>query len=333
MTSPTISIIVPVYNVEQYLHRCLDSILAQTFTDFEVLVVDDGSPDRCGEICDEYAKKDSRIRVFHKENGGVSSARNLGIHEAKGGFICFVDSDDIIRPNYLQTLLSIEENTNADMIVGSAVRKTKSKNLEEDLLLKDKVYDKIQYAQMLYDMRKVCLWGVPWNKLFKIEIIRGNNLEYDLSLDSYEDEVFNLEYLQYTNTVASTHTVIYDSIVARSNSLSQRFIEIDKHLRLAETIYNLGLPYAHNDFYRKEICLYFMRHFSNSILWQYSRLKHLPKKQRLYNINKVINSVPSGFEPYFQKTNREKHIYFKNKYLIDLSMIMLLWLKKRLHRI
>ena len=98
MDNPKISVIVPVYNVEQYLPRCIDSILAQTFTDFELLLIDDGSTDNSGKICDEYAKKkDTKIRVWHKENGGVSSARNMGLDFAKGEYIQFIDSDDFIE--------------------------------------------------------------------------------------------------------------------------------------------------------------------------------------------------------------------------------------------
>ena len=96
---PQISVIVPVYNTEKYLHRCIDSILAQTFTDFELLLIDDGSTDNSGTICDEYATKDSRVRVFHKKNGGVSSARNLGVDNAKGEWVTFVDSDDCVPQN------------------------------------------------------------------------------------------------------------------------------------------------------------------------------------------------------------------------------------------
>ena len=97
-----ISVIVPVYKAEKYLRRCIDSILAQTYTDFELLLIDDGSPDRSGEICDEYAKQDSRVRVFHKPNAGVSSARNLGLDNAKGDWITFVDADDYLAPDWCQ---------------------------------------------------------------------------------------------------------------------------------------------------------------------------------------------------------------------------------------
>lgn len=101
---PEISVIVPVYNVEQYLAECISSILSQTFTDFELLLVDDGSPDRCGEICDEYAGKDKRVRVFHQENAGLSCARNKGLEHASGTYIAFVDSDDYVTSTYLQEL-------------------------------------------------------------------------------------------------------------------------------------------------------------------------------------------------------------------------------------
>ena len=111
-----ISVIVPVYNVEPYLNRCVDSILEQTFTDFELILVDDGSPDNCPAICDEYARKDSRIHVIHQKNGGLSDARNAGIDwvvaNSDSQWISFVDSDDWVHPMYLFTLLSAVKTTN-----------------------------------------------------------------------------------------------------------------------------------------------------------------------------------------------------------------------------
>ena len=101
---PLISVIVPVYKVEPYLARCIDSILAQTFTDFELILIDDGSPDNCGRICDEYSQKNNRIQVIHKENGGLSSARNAGMEICKGDYIYFIDSDDWIEPDMYEKL-------------------------------------------------------------------------------------------------------------------------------------------------------------------------------------------------------------------------------------
>ncbi len=110
-----LSIIVPIYNVEQYLHKCIDSILAQTFTDFELILVDDGSTDRCPQICDEYAKKDSRIKVIHKENGGLSDARNAGIDIAQGDYLGFVDSDDYIHEQMYEKLYELATKHSAEI--------------------------------------------------------------------------------------------------------------------------------------------------------------------------------------------------------------------------
>lgn len=116
MSSSKISIIVPVYNVDKYLHKCIDSILAQTFTDFELLLIDDGSKDKSGAICDGYAAKDSRVRVFHKENGGVSSARNLGLDNAEGEWVTFVDSDDWIAAEMYHNMLDKAKDEDADLV-------------------------------------------------------------------------------------------------------------------------------------------------------------------------------------------------------------------------
>ena len=123
-----ISIITPVYNVEKYIHRCIDSILAQTFTDFELLLIDDGSKDNSGKICDEYAKSDKRIRVFHKENGGVSSARNLGVDEAKGEYISFIDPDDWIELNMYEEIFNFVDENNVDVAGKFATQITTSKH-------------------------------------------------------------------------------------------------------------------------------------------------------------------------------------------------------------
>ncbi len=112
---PSVSVIVPVYKVEPYLRQCVDSILAQTFSDFELILVDDGSPDNCGAICDEYAEKDARIHVIHQQNGGLSAARNAGIDVAKGKFLTFVDSDDIVKTKYLESLYDMIESYDAEI--------------------------------------------------------------------------------------------------------------------------------------------------------------------------------------------------------------------------
>lgn len=119
---PEISVIIPVYRVEAYLRRCLESVFAQTCTDYEVILVDDGSPDNCGAICDEYAQKDSRVHVIHQENGGLSAARNTGIDAAKGEYLFFMDSDDAIHPQTLEILHELLKAHRADVAIGGFTR-------------------------------------------------------------------------------------------------------------------------------------------------------------------------------------------------------------------
>ena len=159
------SIIVPVYNVEQYLRQCIDSILGQTFADFELILVDDGSPDNCPEICDEYAKKDERVKVLHKENGGLSDARNAGLEIATGEYIAFVDSDDYVAPDMYESLYNLITQNDCDMAICRAVivreQDTPIYEDAEDIKIMDS--DTANY-QMIYKR----LFGVnAWNKLYK----------------------------------------------------------------------------------------------------------------------------------------------------------------------
>ncbi|MGL5903256.1 MAG: glycosyltransferase family 2 protein, partial [Cetobacterium sp.] len=167
--NPKISIIVPVYKVEPYLRRCIDSILNQTFTNFELILVDDGSPDRCGEICDEYAKKDCRIKVIHKKNGGLSSARNIGLNIAKGDYIGFVDSDDWIDADMYETLYNLikESNKSISNIGYKIVYDNYSECLTNHKVLK------LNKEQALEELLKHKLYGnYFWPNLYTSELMK-----------------------------------------------------------------------------------------------------------------------------------------------------------------
>ena len=151
MTPPFLSVIVPIYNVEKYLRQCLDSILDQTFTDFELILVDDGSPDACPAICDEYKKKDTRIKVIHKKNEGLLEARKSGVRQAIGQYIGFVDSDDWISHSMYERLTNAAKSTGSDMVIGNGLRipeKGKSRNFAN--LLPSGVYDKSALINKVY---------------------------------------------------------------------------------------------------------------------------------------------------------------------------------------
>lgn len=184
---PLVSIIVPVYKAERWLYRCVDSILAQTMPDFELLLIDDGSPDKSGEICDEYAKQDSRIRVFYKENGGVSSARNLGLDNAQGEWISFIDADDWVEKEYLARLT---EKLDADMILGG-VKYTSGEIHKTD----NEFYDEAFIGNCICKYSGNSILKSPWGNLLRRRNINQNGLYFDLSVRYGEDTLFNKQYI------------------------------------------------------------------------------------------------------------------------------------------
>ena len=183
---PIISVIIPVYNTEKYLHRCIDSVLAQTYKDFELLLIDDGSKDSSGTICDEYAAQDARVRVFHKENGGVSSARNVGLNHAQGEWVTFVDSDDYIEENFLK---SFEGNLDADLVVGRMIKKRSQGNLLSNIPSGYHHPSKIVLEGNLTQLA----FQSPWGKLFRGSLIK--NLRFDEGMIIGEDHYFILKYV------------------------------------------------------------------------------------------------------------------------------------------
>lgn len=161
---PKLSIIVPVYKVEQYIHKCVDSILNQTFTDFELILVDDGSPDNCGKICDEYAQKDERVRVIHKENGGVSSARNMGIDDAKGEYISFIDPDDWIELNMYEEIFNYVDENKMDIACFEVYEVKGNKCSAHYRFESNKVFEK---EEALFDILVDVIDNSPCNKFYK----------------------------------------------------------------------------------------------------------------------------------------------------------------------
>lgn len=177
-----ISVIVPIYNVENYLPACVDSILNSTYQDLEVILVDDGSPDGCGEICDRYAAKDSRVRVIHQPNQGVSAARNAGLDAAKGEYIAFVDSDDVIHPQMMETLLNLINSGNYDFSMVHGVRvqdKGIGYNYVVDVtpldLSSSTIISRDEYIQLLADLSADSYqFHVIWNKLYRKDFVVGH---------------------------------------------------------------------------------------------------------------------------------------------------------------
>lgn len=218
MSSPLISIIVPAYNAEKTFNRCVDSILQQTFTDWELLLIDDGSKDSSGDICDEYARNDSRIKVFHKENGGVSSARNTGLENAKGIWIAFVDSDDYVKRDYLKNLLS-HTSVTIDLVISYAEVHDENGFKVERYPSKLVTNENFDFIFIENDMN----WHTsPWSKLYKRNIIEENHLRFCEGMHIGEDAVFLYSYMLCANNIYISSDTDYCYFAYTPGSLTKR---------------------------------------------------------------------------------------------------------------
>lgn len=197
--SPLISVIVPVYKVESYLPKCLDSILAQTFEDFELLLIDDGSPDRCGEICDECAGRDERVRVFHQENAGLSCARNTGLRHARGIYIAFIDSDDYVTPDYLESLhdmLPANEDERG-VVIGGFDRLLPDGSFQVVHVEEQDIHPTEYYRVLTELMGKYMMYA--WSKLYDNRVIQMRGIRFVPAVSGLEDMLFMLDYLAYSD--------------------------------------------------------------------------------------------------------------------------------------
>lgn len=263
-----ISIIVPIYNVEKCLRRCIDSILNQTFKDFELILVNDGSTDKCEEICDEYAKKDNRIIVIHKENGGLSSARNAGLDIAKGKYIGFVDSDDYIHSEMYSTLkYELEKNDSDIVICGYKDIFDLEANFYEVLNLNYRVenYNSFECIKGIYHNNKVN-FIVAWNKLYKRELF--NKIRYPINR-IYEDAFIAPELIYKSKKISFIDNKYYYYYIREDSITRSKFSmkNIDEIYLRVERIKFL------KRIREKELLDYEVNFFINSFFYIYYKAK------------------------------------------------------------
>ncbi|MEH7495309.1 glycosyltransferase family 2 protein, partial [Neobacillus niacini] len=193
---PSISVIIPVYNVEKYLRRCVDSVLNQSFQDFEIILIDDGSTDKSGQICDEYVKKDKRIKAIHKKNARVSAARNDGIKMAKGKYISFIDSDDWIEPEMYEVMFNKAEELCLDFIMCDYQKKSKyyedkrTQPIREGFYSKDDIRTELFPSLIMFDHIEYPPTIANWVCLFNLKFLKSNYLYYDEDIHYDEDSIF-----------------------------------------------------------------------------------------------------------------------------------------------
>ena len=238
--NPQISVIVPVYNVEQYLPRCIDSILAQTFTDFELLLIEDGTPDNSGSICDEYAAKDERIRVFHNPNQGISATREFGVQHAQGVYIQFVDSDDWIESNMFELMYDKAVQEQAEIVGCNFIEVYKEHSHEVRCFYESKdafVRDIIASH-----------WGVVWKHLVKRQLYIDNDIHFPKGINGGEDYIVCVKLFTNAKQVTCVDKSLYSYNRANESSIMSSFsrkkvqdqidatIVVDEYLKRAKLI-------------------------------------------------------------------------------------------------
>lgn len=311
--SAKISIIIPVYKAEMYLSHCLESVIAQTYSNWELILVDDGSPDKCGEICDDYAANDSRIKVLHKRNEGVGMARNAGIEIAKGEKLCFIDADDTVEPNYLEILSSHPES---DMVVcGYFVDRYDSEGTltssefysPKELLIRDR-----QERHLLEEAFMSGVMHINCNKLFDLSIIREHNIRYNSYLVN-EDFIFIMEYLLNSESIYFVpqplyHWIRIDGILSGVESIPTNILQIYEHS------HSLLDAYLRNDKLAARIAYRSYELIIFKYLQQY-KIGNISKKDCFLSLSSFHKSelVNQAFDSYTPTAPFEKVLYCLNK--------------------
>lgn len=222
-----VSIIIPVYNAEATLRRCVESILNQEYTEFELILVNDGSSDGSGDICEEYAKQDSRVRVIHKTNSGVSDSRNQGIEAAQGEYIQFVDADDWITADATKLLVREASQEHCDLVITDFYRVIGKRVSRKGSIKESGLLTREELAECMMESPADFYYGVLWNKLFRRDIIMEHGIRMDKKISWCEDFLFNLEYILYIRNASVLQVPVYyylkteGSLVSQSSNLSK----------------------------------------------------------------------------------------------------------------
>lgn len=297
---PFISIIVPVYQVRDKLHRCVDSLLAQSYNNFELLLIDDGSHDGSGMICDDYSAKDSRVRAYHKSNGGVSTARNLGLDEAKGDWVCFVDSDDWVDNNYLENFI-VRIDNESDIILQSFW--IESGNCQVDVILPNRTiennFELIEFLEKGASQNKGYHNGFLWHRLFRRSTIENNKIRFITGISFAEDAIFFFNAIKSARGFPLTSRQGYHYVV-NVGSLTTRGgkLPVEKHLKtlrlLLEVLNDITVIPNKQANYIKFVKLYIWRLLSNWIIFKMD-----------FNDEVILNQICSKINYFVERNHLE----------------------------
>lgn len=243
---PLVSIIVPVYNAENYLVRCVGSVLNQEYTNFELILVDDGSRDNSGAVCDSFAERDGRVRVVHKENTGVSDSRNKAIEQAKGKYLQFLDSDDWLTPEATKLFVRSAESSGCDMVIADFYRVSGDNLSHKGDIEKEGLLTRQEFAALMMENPADFYYGVLWNKLFKRELIERLHLRMDPEISWCEDFIFNLEYIRHCKSIYALQAPVYYYVKTKGSLVNSQGASINNTIRMKLNVFEY-----YNQFYKE----------------------------------------------------------------------------------
>ena len=302
MTNYLVSVIVPVYKVEKYIHQCIDSIINQSYRNLEIILIDDGSPDNCPQICDDYKQKDDRIRVIHKDNGGLSSARNAGLDICTGDYIAFVDSDDMVQNNFIEVMLEKSINNSADICICDFLKFCDNDQIIEQNTSGDDIVLTKELAQEKMLKKNAIEFIVMWNKLFKRYIFDA--LRFPQGRINEDESVIHYVYSECKTNIIKISEPLYCYRFNDASIMNTKF-----------SISRLDCLIAFKDrmeFYQKT---------NQQRLYELSQIKYLYSLKRMYlltykNIddnNQYLKTIISDYRKTYRDSKSNKSISFLNR--------------------
>ena len=319
----SISVIVPIYNASKYIDRCMRSIYAQTFINYEIILVNDGSKDDSLALCSKYAEKDSRITVIDKENGGAGSARNAGLQIANGKYVYFLDADDEISTNLLERVYNEAEDRQSDLVVFAIKRQTvdsdsgnvlhESTTGQREIYIYTKDDFRRQFSKLYYEG---VLFGGPVNKLYKMQIIKDNQIAFP-DLRRGQDEIFNFRYYMYTTSCSVMPDILYTYYSYDQKEKNKKYrleyfenTTITYYRTLNNLISTFGL--TEEEYTRRKFDNSFVYSMESTVLLAWNPLEKLNRRQKKEFIQRVCNHsiireigtdlsyVPNGYEKFWK---------------------------------
>ena len=297
-----VSVVLPIYNVENYLEKCVQSVRNQTYKNLEIILVDDGATDGCGQICDRLATEDERIKVVHKENGGLASARNAGYQVATGEYIMYFDSDDTVESDIIEKCVNAINTEKSDVVIFGYNKTSEDGKILEVCKWENRTYTKKQMLDHLYDGIWEMSFGYAWNKLYRKSVLDKSGVLGDAKVIDREDLIYNLEVLNYWNKITYIDSIgynylqrgsslLHNSNLARLNGV-EYFVEKMKNVHIDD-----------NEVKKKVFNMVVLHYLADCIIKNIIWNENLRKKEKVELMKKTIDRCPGKEDLYLDNEN------------------------------